>query len=55
MLGGFFNITGSLAFLRHIQAYKEKDRIRIVSGPLKDMEGKIKRVDKRGCSGQVIL
>ena len=37
------------------QAYKEGDKIKIVSGPLKDMEGKIKRVDKRGCSGQVIL
>ena len=37
------------------QAYKEGDRIRIVSGPLKDMEGKIRRVDKRGMSGQVIL
>ena len=37
------------------QAFKEGDRIRIVSGPLKDMEGKITRVDKRGCSGQVVL
>ena len=37
------------------KAYKEGDRIRIISGPLKDMEGRIKRVDKRGMSGQVIL
>ena len=37
------------------QAYKAGDRIRFVSGPLKDMEGKIRRVDKRGMSGQVIL
>lgn len=37
------------------KAYKEGDRIRIISGPLKDMEGKIKRVDKRGMSGQVVL
>lgn len=36
-------------------AYRDGDRIRIVSGPLKDMEGKIRRVDKRGCSGQVTL
>lgn len=47
-----FQYNGLLGFS---QAYKENDRIRIVSGPLKDMEGKIKRVDKRGCSGQVIL
>lgn len=37
------------------QAYREGDRIRIVSGPLKDMEGRIRRIDKRGLSGQVIL
>lgn len=37
------------------QAYKEGERIRIISGPLKDMEGNIRRVDKRGMSGQVIL
>ena len=40
---------------RFSQAYKENDRIRIISGPLKDMEGKIKQVDKRGKSGQVVL
>ena len=37
------------------QAYKEGTQIRITSGPLKDMEGKIKCVDKRGMSGQIIL
>ena len=37
------------------KAYRVDDRVRIVSGPLKDMEGKIRRVDKRGCSGQVVL
>lgn len=47
-----FQYDGLLGFS---QAYREGARIRIVSGPLKDMEGKIARVDKRGCSGQVIL
>ena len=47
-----FQYDGLLVFS---QAYKEGDQIRIVSGPLKDMEGKIRRVDKRGMSGQVIL
>ena len=37
------------------QAYRDGDRIRIISGPLKDMTGKIRRVDKRGMSGQVLL
>ena len=47
-----FQYDGLLGFS---QAYKEGDQIRIVSGPLKDMEGKIRHVDKRGMSGQVIL
>lgn len=47
-----FQYDGLLGFSK---AYKEGDRIRIISGPLKDMEGKIRRVDKRGMSGQVIL
>ena len=47
-----FHYNGVLGFS---EAYKEGDRIRIVSGPLKDMEGKITRVDKRGRSGQVVL
>mgnify|MGYP002558376950 FL=1 len=37
------------------QAYRDGDRIRIISGPLKDMEGRIRRVDKHGMSGQVLL
>lgn len=47
-----FEYDGLLGFS---QAYKEGERIRIVSGPLKDMEGKITRIDKRGHSGQVVL
>lgn len=47
-----FQYDGLLGFSK---AYKAGDRIRIISGPLKDMEGKIRRVDKRGMSGQVIL
>ena len=47
-----FRYNGLLGFL---QAYKEGTQIRITSGPLKDMEGKIKCVDKRGMSGQSIL
>lgn len=47
-----FQYDGLLGFS---QAYKEGDQIRIISGPLKDIEGKIKRVDKRGMSGQVTL
>lgn len=47
-----FQYDGLLGFS---QAYKEGDQIRIISGPLKDMECKIKRVDKRGMSGQIIL
>ncbi len=36
-------------------AYCEGDRIRIMSGPLKDLEGYITKVDKRNKSGQVCL
>lgn len=43
---------GLLSFSK---AYREGERIRILRGPLKDMEGKIIRVDKRGRSGQVLL
>lgn len=34
-------------------AYREGERIRIIGGPLKDMEGHITRIDRRGRSGQV--
>ena len=47
-----FRYDGLLSFSK---AYKEGDRIHIISGPLKDMEGHVKRVDKRGHSGQVAL
>lgn len=47
-----FKYDGLLNFSK---AYREGERIKIVSGPLKDMEGQIKRIDKRGRSGQVIL
>ncbi len=36
-------------------AYREGDQIRFLSGPLKEMEGMICRVDKRGRSGQVAV
>lgn len=36
-------------------AYRIGDRIQIVDGPLKDLEGHITRVDRRNRSGQVTL
>lgn len=45
-----FRYAGLLHFSR---AYQEGDRIRIVSGPLKDVEGKMIRVDKRGQCGLI--
>lgn len=47
-----FSYDGCISFST---AYREGDHIRIVSGPLKDMEGMISRIDKRGRSGQVIV
>lgn len=47
-----FQYDGLLDFSK---AHREGDRIRIISGPLKDMEGKITRIDKRGRSGQVMV
>ena len=47
-----FQYEGLLGFS---QAYQEGDRIRIISGPLKNLEGRITRVDKRGKSGQVVI
>lgn len=47
-----FAYDGLLGFSK---AYQVGKRIRIVSGPLKDMEGQILRVDRRGRSGQVML
>ena len=37
------------------QVCREGDRVRILSGPLKDLEGIVRRVDRRGQSGQVVL
>lgn len=47
-----FQYDGCLSFS---QAYKLDDWIHIASGPLKDMEGRITKIDKRGLSGQVKL
>ena len=47
-----FRYDGLLSFSA---AYREGERIRIISGPLKDMEGQIRRIDKRGHSGQVAI
>lgn len=47
-----FSYNGCLEFSK---AYNEGDRIRIISGPLKDMEGMISRIDRRGRSGQVTV
>ena len=47
-----FGYQGVLGFST---AYREGARIRIVSGPLKDMEGMITRIDRRGRSGQVTV
>lgn len=37
------------------KAYKVGDRIYIIEGPLKDLEGSITRIDKRNRSGQVTI
>ena len=47
-----FAQDGLLAFSK---AYQEGDRVRIISGPLKDLEGSIAKVDRRNRSGQVSL
>lgn len=36
-------------------AYQQGDKVRIIAGPLKDMEGQIIRIDRRNKSGQVAL
>lgn len=45
-----FQYDGLLTFSK---AYQEGNRVQIVRGPLKDLEGQITRVDRRGRSGQV--
>ena len=47
-----FRYNGLLGFSK---AFREGERIRIVSGPLKDLEGSVSRIDRRGRSGQVTL
>lgn len=47
-----FKYSGLLSFSK---AYKEGDQIKISSGPLKDMEGSIRKLDRRGRSCQVTL
>jgi len=47
-----FKYQGCLDFST---AYNDGDRIRILSGPLKDMEALITSVDRRGRSGQVTV
>jgi transcription antitermination factor NusG len=37
------------------EACLEGDRVRIVRGPLKDLEGQILKIDKRNRNGQVML
>lgn len=47
-----FDYEGCIGFSK---AYLDGDRVRILSGPLKDMEGMITRIDRRGKSGQVAM
>lgn len=45
-LGGLISLS---------KAYMEGERVRIISGPLKDLEGHIVRIDKRNRNGQIML
>lgn len=47
-----FSRDGLISFSK---AYTEGDRIKIQSGPLKDLEGYISRIDKRNQNGQICL
>lgn len=47
-----FSLNGLISLS---EAYKEGDRVKIISGPLKDLEGYILRVDMRNQSGQIAL
>lgn len=47
-----FSCHGMIAMSK---AYKEGDRVRIVSGPLKEFEGSILRLDKRNRNGQIAI
>ena len=47
-----FSLDGLISLSK---AYREGDRVKVISGPLKDLEGSILRVDKRNQNGQVAL
>lgn len=47
-----FSLNGLIPLSK---AYREGDRVKVINGPLKDLEGCILRVDKRNQSGQVAL
>lgn len=47
-----FSLDGLITLSK---AFMEGERVRIASGPLKDLEGCITRIDKRNRSGQVML
>jgi transcriptional antiterminator NusG len=47
-----FSLNGLISLSK---AYQEGDRVKVISGPLKDLEGYILRVDRRNQSGQVAL
>jgi transcription antitermination factor NusG len=47
-----FSLNGLISLSK---AYREGDRVKVISGPLKDLEGNILRVDKRNQSGQVAI
>ena len=47
-----FSLNGLISLSK---AYREGDRVKVVSGPLKDLEGSILRVDKRNQNGQISL
>lgn len=47
-----FSMNGLITLSK---AFMEGERVRIASGPLKDLEGCITRIDKRNRSGQVMI
>lgn len=47
-----FRYQGILSFSK---AYLEGERVQLASGPLKDMEGQVLRIDRRGRSGQIAV
>ena len=47
-----FRYNGVLEFSK---AYLDGERVQIIEGPLKDMAGRILRIDRRGRSGQIAV